>query len=76
MPRHAAAITAHLTLLVFSFVFSSSTTDTSLATHLDQIDAVDKSVQSLEKTIAALDSYTKQLEIAANKAVADAAVPV
>ena len=51
----------------------ASATDTSLASHLDEIDAVDKSVQSLEETIAALDKYTKQLEIAANKAVADAA---
>lgn len=47
-------------------------TDTSLATHITEIDAVDKSVQSLEETIAALDKYTKELEAAANKALAEA----
>ena len=55
-------------LLLYFFFF----TDTSLATHLNEIDAVDKSVSSLEQTIAALDIYTKELEAAANKAVADA----
>jgi hypothetical protein len=39
---------------------------------LDEVDSVDKSVQNLEETIGALDKYTKQLEIAADKAVADA----
>ena len=68
----------HTRLIIFSltyfhcFVIFFFFTDTSLVTHLNEFDPVDKSVSSLEQTIAALDIYTKELEAAANKAVADA----
>ena len=44
----------------------------SLATHIAEIDAVDKSVRGLEDTVAALDAYTLKLAAAANSALQNA----
>lgn len=41
----------------------------SLASHIAEIDAVDKSVKDLEDTVVALDTYTAKLAAAANKAL-------
>ena len=41
----------------------------SLATHVAEIEAVDKSVRGLEDTVAALDAYTAKLAAAASSAL-------